>query len=239
MFRLSTAALTTSVNFNELVFHAYGSQISATYHYPWIRNWQMCRGLKIEVSNNGGGTYTTIMQPGSTQPLWRSHNGYSLAFTRQTAITNIRITVQHGYNYATAADSSNVPATTGFGPFYLIDYNVSQATIDAARLGSSSALDGTAPRGSFDTNCLGMATDVPNISIDGGNPSLLNVPPIPYTFENVAVHGMWDFNAVQTNQFKMHPFFGFVFFEGAGGSGGLSTKAGTTAVINYQWGRRI
>jgi hypothetical protein len=247
MLRLNTAALVNTVNFSEMVFYAYGSTTGATYFYNFIRNWQMCRGIKLEVSTNNGGSYTPVFAPGVTSPSWRALNGYVWTFPRQTNVTNVRITVQHGYNYATGSDSSNVPLTTGFGPFYFIDYGVSQATLDVARLGSSVALDGTAPRGSFDPNCLGMAVDVPNISIDSANPSTLTTANF---LQDTAVHGFWsfdfvpdaahsDFNHFNNPQYKMHPFFGFIFFQGAGGSGGVSTQTGTTAVINYQWGRRV
>jgi hypothetical protein len=220
------------MNFSDLLFYAYGSQGGISYLYPWVRNWQQCRGLKFEVSTDGGTTYSTIT------PLWRALNGYAFVFNRQTGVTQLRITVQHGYNYALQANGNNQSATTGFGPFYLIDYGVSQSALNTARLGLSSAADGTAARGSFDTNCLGIAVDVPNISIDGGSPNLLTV----FTngnLENGVIHGFWDFNTVGPNQFKLHPFYGFMLFQGAGASGAFSNQTGTNAVINYQWGRRI
>ena len=236
MFQLNTSALASTVNFSEMVFYAYGSQVTASYHYPWIRNWQMARGITLEISTNGGGSYSTVFAPGGTPPLWRAHNGYVYTFTRQTAVTNVRITCQHGFNYNTTPDANNQPQITGFGPFYFIDYGVSQATLDAARLGSSVAPNGTAARGSFDPECLGVATDVPNISIDSANPSLLT----PYSnLVDGAVHGFWDFNPVPLTGFKMHPFFGFTFFQNAGPNGALSNQSGTNAVINYQWGRRV
>lgn len=232
MLTLSTAALQTTINFSDFVFYAFGSQGSAAYLYPYVRNWQMCRGLKFEVSTNGGGVYSVIT------PLWRALNGYVYSFARQTGITNIRITVQHGCNYNTSSDSGNVPATTSFGPFYLFDYGVSQATLNAARLGSSGASDGTPTRGSFDTNCLGIAVDVPNISIDGGNPGLQTVT-TNGQFSNGAVHGFWDFNSVPTSQYKLHPFYGFVMFQDAGANGSFSSQTGTNMAISYQWGRRV
>jgi hypothetical protein len=237
MFQLNTSALQTTVNFTEMVFYAYGSQVSASYHYPWIRNWQMARGIKLEVSTVGaGGPYTTVFAPGGTSPLWRALNGYVFTFPRQTSIAAVRITCQHGFNYNTQANSSNQAQVSGFGPFYFIDYGVSQGTLDTARLGSSVAPNGTAARGSFDPNCIGVATDVSNISIDGGNPSLLT----PYSvFVDGAVHGFWDFTPVPASQFKMHPFFGFTFFQNAGPNGALSNQTGTSAVTNYQWGRRV
>jgi hypothetical protein len=247
MLRFNTAALVNTVNFSEMVFYAYGSTEGATYFYSFIRNWQMARGIKMETSINNGVSYTTVFQPGGPSPLWRAHNGYVWTFPRQTNVTNVRITVQHGYNYNTGSNSGNQPQTTGFGPFYFIDYGVSQAILDVARLGSSLALPGTSAAGSFDPNCLGMATDVPNISIDGSNPSNIAAANL---FVNSAVHGFWSFDFVpdaahsdsthnNNAQFKMHPFFGFTFFQGAGGSGGVSTQTGTNAVINYQWGRRV
>lgn len=92
-----------------------------------------------------------------------------------------------------------------------------------------------------------MAVDVPNISIDSANPSTLTAANF---LQDTAVHGFWsfdfvpdaahsDFNHFNNPQYKMHPFFGFIFFQGAGGSGGVSTQTGTSAVINYQWGRRV
>jgi hypothetical protein len=245
MLRLSTSVLVNTVNFNEMVFYAYGSNNGGpTYVYPFIRNWQMARGIKLEVSTNGGGSYTTVFSPGVTSPLWRALNGYVWTFPRQTGVTNVRITVNHGYNYASGPNSGNQPTTTAFGPFYFIDYNAPQATIDAARLGNSLSAVGTPTIASFDPNCLGMAVDVPNISIDSDNPSsrvAMNL------LCDTAVHGFWSFDFVPdavhstggVPNFKMHPFYGFIFFQGAGGSGGVSTQTGTNAVINYQWGRRV
>ena len=252
MFRLNTSALQTTVNFSELAFYAYGSTVSATYHYQFIRNWQMARGIKLEVSTNNGGSYTTVFAPGGPSPLWRSFNGYVFTFNRQVGVTNVRITCQHGYNYATQANSGNQPTTTGFGPFYFIDYgdgggaygsDTTQATINAARLGSSVATNGTPARGSFDPNCLGVATDTPNISIDGSNPSLIAAA---NTLTDTSVHGFWDFSSMSdaahnagTPLFKVHPFFGFIYFQGAGADGSVSTQTGTNVVVNYQWGRRV
>ncbi len=235
-FRLSTAVLQTTCNFVDLNFFSYGSQVSTSYFYKFIQNRQMVRGLKFEVSTTPSPVYPTNY----TQiiPKWRAHNGYVFSFARQSAITAVAITCNEGYAI------NNTQA--GFGPFYLIDYNASQGTIDAARLGNSGAMVGTPAAASFDPNCLGIATDVPNISIDSQNPSLL----APYsTLENGAVHGWWDFYEVQnpTNSpagaslgsFKLHPFFGFAQFVNGGQDGGVQTIAGTNAVINYQWGRRI
>jgi hypothetical protein len=252
MFRLNTSALQTTVNFSELVFYAYGSNVSPSYNYQFIRNWQQVRGITLEVSTNGGSSYTTVFAPGGKSPYWRALNGYVFTFPRQVGVTNVRITCQHGFNYNLNPDSSNQPTTTGFGPFYFIDYgdgggsygsDTTQATINAARLGNSLATVGTPAIASYDPNCLGIACDVPNISIDGSNPSLIVAA---NTFPDTAVHGWWDFNSMAdathnagTPQFKMHPFFGFIFFQGAGADGGASTQTGTNAVINYQWGRRV
>src|SRR5271166_4195008 len=234
-FRMSTSVLQTTVNFVDLVLYSYGSQVAPTYFYRWLQNRQMSRGHKFEVSTTafpGPYVYTTIT------PLWRAHNGFAFSFAAQTGITAIRITVPEGYYVSTTQ--------TGFGPFYLVDYNASQGTLDAARLGNSLAMAGTAAAASFDPNCLGIAADVPNISIDSANPSLL----APYdTRENTVVHGWWDWYAVQNPAnapvgasdgcFKIHPFFGFVQFQNGGQDGGYQTITGTNASINYQWGRRI
>jgi len=235
-FRLSTSVLQTTCNFVDLVFYSYGSQVNPAEGstYKFLQNRNLCRGLKFEVSTNGGTSYTQIT------PLWRAHNGYAYSFARQTGITNLRVTVQHGRNSAT----SNT--ITEFGPFYLVDYNASQVAIDAARLGNSLAAVGTAPAASFDPNCLGIATDVANISIDSQSPNLL----APYSsLESAAVHGWWDWYAVQnpTNApagaslgcYKVHPFFGFTQFQNGGQDGGVQTITGTNVSINYQWGRRI
>jgi hypothetical protein len=237
MFRLSNQVLQTAVDFSDIVFFQYGEIAAASYYYRWNRQTNWMRGLKIETSTDGGTTYTIIMEPGGTvaggtAPLWRSHTGYALTFPRQTGVTNVRITCQHGYNVSSTQ--------TGFGPFYLIDYGVSQATLDAARLGINSAPQGTAAVASFDQNCLGIATDVPNVSIDGGNPSLYSAMNV---LEDSAVNGFWDFYPAGSFQYKVHPFFGFVFFQGAGAdgtSGGQQFPAvGTNMSIYYQWGRRI
>jgi hypothetical protein len=232
MFRLSTAVLQNTCSFVDLALYAYGSSVSSSYIYPWIRNWQMSRGYTFQVSTTPSPVYPTNYT--TITPLWRSHNGYVFSFNRQTNITGLAITVQSGYFW------NNNPNQVGFGPFYLLDYGVNQTTLNSARLGISTAAVGTPQIASFDPNCLGVATDVPDISIDGNSPNLLS----PYAiYEDNAVHGFWDFQAVPANQFKLHPFFGFMFFEGNGTDNGSAYGAlngsGTNAVINYQWGRRI
>ena len=234
--RMNSAVMTTSVNFTDFAFLAYGSQDTTPHFNPLLRDWQWARGLKIEVSFNSGGTYTTIMEPngtvaGGTAALWRSHNGNVFSFPRQVGVTNMRITVQHGYNYLTS--SGNVASTTGFGPFYLLDYGT-QTQLNTARLGTNGT-QGTPTQVSWDFNSLGVATDVMSISIDGASPNMF----LPYTtLQDYAVFGFYDFVGVPAGFYKVHPFYGFLLFPGAGGDAGLGSQSGTSAALEYQWGRR-
>jgi len=236
---MNSAVMTPSVNFTDFAFLAYGSQDTTPHFNPLLRDWQWARGLKIEVSTTaqpGPYTYTTIMEPngtvaGGTAALWRSHNGNVFSFPRQMGVTSMRITVQHGYNYTNA--SGNVAANTGFGPFYLLDYGT-QAQLNTARLGTNGT-QGTPTQVSWDYNSLGVATDVISISIDGNSPNMF----LPYsTLQDYAVFGIWDFGGVPAGYYKVHPFFGFLLFPGAGGDAATGIQTGTSAALEYQWGRR-
>jgi hypothetical protein len=98
-----------------------------------------------------------------------------------------------------------------------------------------------------------VAVDAATISIDSGSPNLLSSvfaqyspsgSNYTYTYsaaqvDKWTIYGFWDFNVVPTNCYKIHPYYGFVFFEGAGPNNSASAKAGTNAAITYHWGRRI
>jgi hypothetical protein len=251
-------------NFTDITFFNLGNNNGGgqTDNNPlYIMQAGMARGLKWEVSTNNGGSYTQIF------PLWRSHMGYVYCFNRQTGITDLRVTCQQGYNLTSGNFSSGalIPATAAFGPLYMFDYG---AGISSSRLGSASALDATPPRGSYDTQCLGVAGDAISISLDSGSPSawqpMYNVSTGvdnntigsygPYS----QLYGFWDTTGVPAGSpyppsttisgyFKIHPFFGFILFQGAGPSNGASgsgggqfpTLTGTTLGITYNWGRRV
>lgn len=203
--RFFTAILTNSVNFSEIVF---GS------------GWE--RGLKFEVDTGAG--YVTIT------PLWRSHNGNIWCFARQVGVQKIRITVQHGANQY----SGNTPTgNAAMGNFTFIDWGT-QTQMDAARLGNAGVSDGDPARGSFDTQCLGIASDAVTISIDGDSP----ISRTPYGSNNM-IWSQYDWVTVPANQYKVHPFWGFVLLPGAGGSQAASTQTGTNLTITYNWGRRV
>lgn len=178
-----------------------------------------CRGLFFSVSSDGV-SYTPIT------PLWRSYFGRYRSFARQTGITHLRITYKTPAYY----DASNFQ----IGDIYLYDYGT-QGQIDAARLGSSGASDNTAARGSFDTQCLGIATDAMTLSIDGASPMVL----LPDSVSETLISNFYSGTAVASSKFKAHPFFGFILFEGAGATGVNSTKTGTNVSVSYHWGRRV
>lgn len=255
MFQLYTAAPASSCSFTDIGFFSYGDNVGGDGNF--LRANQFARGLTFEVSTNSGSSYTTIT------PLWRAHQGYVFSFNRQTGVTNIRLTCQSGYNFGTANGSqgnTNSTTTAAFGPIYLFDYQTGagQSVINAARLGDTTASNGTSARGSWDNNCLGIACDAVSISIDSGSanalqPQFLNTDGSAITATptyNVGTNGieqfaalqMWDFNPTAALKYKVHPFWGFVFFAGAGQHGGLATtttQAGTNLAVTYHWGRRI
>lgn len=248
MFQLYTAVLASTVSFSDLGFFNYGdNMVSGEGNY--IRNNQYARGLTFEVSTDGGSTYTPIT------PLWRAHQGYAFCFTRQTGVNRIRITCQSGYNWGTGSNITNNVTNNAFGPVYLFDWmtGAGSTALDTARLGSSGASNGTAPRGSWDDNCLGIAVDAVTLSIDGGSPNQLSPTLLltnPYggaltgIVEQYTALQIWDFYPVVSLGYKVHPFWGFVLFDGAGQNGALSTtfdgvQTGTSLAITYHWGRRI
>jgi hypothetical protein len=252
MLQFYSGSRQSTFNFSDLCFMNFGSQVggqSSDAPY-YLINANMSRGYKFEVSTNGGISYTQIT------PLWRAHMGYAYTFARQVGITNLRITVQQGYNYSTTpfnAGGGTVFSTAAFGPVYLFDYG-SQTTINNARLGSSTAPVATPAAGSFDPQCIGMSVDAMSLSLDGGStmafsPSYPTGPVSPFTQtfntnQYWAVLGWWSMEPVPApasgvSFFKAHPFYGFLLFQGAGPSGALSTQSGTNLSIEYHWGRRV
>lgn len=180
------------------------------------------RGLTFEVDTGSG--YTTIL------PLWRSQSGTIWCFARQTGAQKLRITVQSGANQLSGG---NPNGNAVMGPYTLVDYGT-QTQMNAARLGSAVALDGDPTRGSYDAECIGIAADAVSISIDGDSPMSRN----PYGSGSM-IASQLDWTTVAANQYKVHPFWGFVIFPGAGGSSAPSTQAGTNMTITYNWGRRV
>lgn len=256
MLQFYSSASTGAMNFVDLSFLPHGDNKGTGGFDPnWASdgnlflNSQLARGLKFEVDKGLG--YVTIT------PKWRSHNGYVFSFARQEGVQKLKITCTSPYNYGTGQEgNTNSTLTAAFGPVYTYDYGVNQATLDAARLGNSGVAGQTPTNpaaGSFETPNLGVATDAVTISIDGASPNQLSSIFAQNTFGGVnysytysatqiekwAVLGFWDFNLVPTNCYKVHPYFGFVFFEGAGPSSSASLKSGTNMAITYHWGRRI
>jgi hypothetical protein len=255
-FRLFTSTLQTSINFCEILsfgtFAVSGlSNSSAPYSSAFMR------GMTFEVSNNGGSSYTQIV------PFWRAVNGGIWCFARQTGVTNIRITCQSGYPYynISAGGGSWTTSPTanylGIGPFQFVDYQVSDS--NQARLGNSSALDGTPTRGSFDSEYMGLSCDAVSVSIDSTvTPASLGQQ---FTFSDVYSIGIspvlawWSFTPIPTGNnatfpngyVRVHPVYGYVLFGGpqpqtisqAGGSDQIQTMSGTDMSVTYHWGRRV
>jgi hypothetical protein len=257
MVQFYSSATKATMNFVDLSFLPHGdNKGTAGYDTNFASddnlflNSQFARGLTFEVFI-GAGPYAPIT------PNWRSHNGYVYSFDRQEAVVKLRITFMSPYNYGTGQEgNTNSTLTAAVGPIYTYDYGVNQATLDAARLGNSGVTGQTPTNpaaGSFETPNLGVAVDAVTISIDGGSPNQLSPVFAQNTFngtnyiyaytaaqiEKWAVLGFWDFNTVPSGCFKVHPYFGFVFFEGAGASNSASLKSGTNMDITYHWGRRI
>lgn len=182
----------------------------------------MMRGLTWEISKDNGSTYTPI------SPLWRSRLGYSYTFNRQEGVTDVRLTLHVPHNW----DGGLFGVSARF-----VDYG-SQAVVDAARLGSSSAADGDPIKASWDPQCLGISHTA-TIQIDGGSPLLNQCYVGTSAMEDwySCVCGTAAANAVPANRFKLHPFFGFLLMEGAK-SGTAGAKAGTNVSVTYFWGRR-
>lgn len=247
--RLFSSTMQSTFNFSEITFHGpqFQNAGQGTYSPAFMR------GLKFEVSTNSGSSYSQIT------PIWRSHMGNEWCFARQTGITNVRITVQSGYTYYNYTGNTwPNPPYAAVGPLQFYDYG-SQATMDAARLGSSAAADGTANRGSFDSEFLGVSADSVSISIDSTvTPSTIGPQ---FTGSSLAnsnlspVFGWWQWTQVPpgvasglyNGYFRVHPCWGFVLFGGpqpntTSYSGGLDQQqiqTGTNMTITYQWGRRI
>ena len=199
-------------------FILLSSAPSSTINFTEIMMDPFCRGLKFEVDTGTG--YGTIT------PIMRSAGGRHWIFSRQNGVQKLRITI----NYARNVDATYM----GIGDHIeLFDWGA-QATLDAARLGSSAASDNTPTRGSFDTNCLGIASDVAMISIDGASPALLS----PVVTDATVVQDFYTTTKIPTSKYRMHPFFGFILFEGAGDNT-ASAKAGTNVSVTYHWGRRV
>jgi hypothetical protein len=281
MIQFLSAAPTNSLDFTDISFLSHGSNSDTGGFDP---NWPhdgclfeggaFARGLKFEVSTNGGSVYTDI----TDTCLWRAADGYVWTFPRQTGVTNVRITCQTPYNYANGTlGTNNIPLTAGFGPVYFYDYGVSQVTLNAARLGNQADAGqtptnpaagswdgdgGGSPPGTYGAG-LGVATDAVTISIDGGSPNnvvsmytqgFLNAggPTYVYTYANnwvekISCLAFFDFHPISRSVdgpnfqscFKVHPYYGFVLFEGAGPSGAVSLKSGANMSITYHWGKKV
>jgi hypothetical protein len=176
----------------------------------------LARGIIWEVSTDGT-TFTPIT------PLWRSHNGTYWTFPRQTGISKVRATFRQPQN-ASAANFT-------VGGLTFVDYGT-QTQIDAARLGLTGAPAGTAAKGSWENGCLGIAGNVV-VAIDGQTVYMNN------PLHNDAIATWYNNTPVPAGFYKVHPFYGFILFEGAGTAGTLSTKPGAQAVVSYFWGKRV
>jgi hypothetical protein len=252
MLQYYTATLATTISFSDIGFFNYGDNLGSDG--TMLRVNQFARGLTFEVSTNGGSTYTPLTI------LWRAHNGFAFCFDRQTGVDHIRITCQSGFNLGTGSNgTTNDITNNAFGPVYLFDWmtGAGQTALNTARLGSSGASNGTAARGSWDDNILGIAGDAVTMSIDSGSPNALlpqlvhelgvRYPVYGTAVDTTAIESstamqIWDFNPVASLAYKVHPFWGFALFAGAGQNGAFATAAsqpGTSLAITYHWGRRI
>ena len=175
-------------------------------------------GYEIYVDKGSG--YTRIY------PIGRAHRGVWLYFDRQENVSKLKIVWKQASNLAADTTKATVP-------FPFLDDFGTQAEMDAARLGSSVALDNTKERGSFDSECLGIAPETTTILIDGVyDPNLQPSRAINGTFS--------DFLQNQpraANTYALHPYWGFLVFEG-GCIDKAFTKSGTNVTISYFWGRR-
>ena len=175
-------------------------------------------GYEIYVDKGSG--YTRIY------PIGRAHRGVWLYFDRQENVSKLKIVWKQASNLAADTTKATVP-------FPFLDDFGTQAEMDAARLGSSVALDNTKERGSFDSECLGIAPETTTILIDGVyDPNLQPSRAINGTFS--------DFLQIQpraANTYALHPYWGFLVFEG-GCMDKAFTKSGTNVTISYFWGRR-
>lgn len=107
--------------------------------------------------------------------------------------------------------------------------------MNTSRLGTN-GVQGSSTQVSYDYSSLGVATDVASISIDSTSPNLFTAYS---TLQDGAVFGFWDFTQISAGQYKMHPFYGFLLFPGAGADAAVGTQTGTNAVLQYQWGRKV
>jgi hypothetical protein len=260
-FRLFSSVMLPTMNFSEIL--AFGPEtLGTTDNAGSSLSPAFMRGMTFEVSTNLGVSYTPIT------PIWRAHHGGIWTFPRQTGVTNVRITCQSGYPYYNfqAGQWTGTPLQFGFylgiGPFQFVDYQ--RSDIDstfAARLGSSSASDGTPARGSFDSQYMGLSCDAVSVAIDttvtpaslgqqflgSGNANQGgNLSPVLgwYTFLQIPTGTISTF---QNGYIRVHPVYGFVLFGGpqpglvsqAGGCDMIQTQSGTNMAVTYQWGRRV
>ena len=172
-------------------------------------------GTTFEVNTGSGFNAIT--------PRFRSHQGEIYSFDRQTGVQQLRITTKNGRHMNNS--------TRYWGPVQLWDYGT-QAVVNAARLGSAAAVDGTAAKGSFDSQCIGVNGDGVAVSVDGISPQ--QYVPVRCSEWAYASRG-WHFygpEAVQSsNTYAVHPFFGFVWLA--------PNVTGTDVKIAYAWGRRV
>jgi hypothetical protein len=191
------------------------------------------QGHKFEV-DQGNGFFEIA-------PLWTSAGSYMRSFDRITDVHKFRVTIQKPCNDTTTTSQAWV------GDYTFYDYGI--PTNHATRLGSNAAAVNTPEKGTYDPECLGIAPDVATLWVDNQAPSLLGAP---YNADQSgsmgAVTGWLYGNPLSPGTYKVHPYFGFVFFGRptgvAGSDGGLLggptyVPTGTTLHINYCWGRRV
>jgi len=179
----------------------------------------MARGITWEVSTDGGVSYVPIL------PVWRSQKGNVWVFARQEGVTHVRLTARVPQNLdGTQFELGNVS-------FW--DWGT-QAQIDAARMGNQALPDGDPGKVSWDPMSVGLAHNMV-VAIDGASPMI--------NYHYIGTDPLTDFytynTAIPANNYRIHPYFGFILFEGAGLQGVQSTKPGTNVSVSYHWGRRV
>ena len=184
-------------------------------YIPSSGNGHPC-GYGFEVDQGSGFTPIT--------PLWSSHDREGFVFPLQDNVLRFRLTAHGGWYFPGNNALRCIP-----NPVFW-DYGT-QAQIDAARLGSSVAADNTPARGSFDSQCMGVA-DMMAISVDGVSPQQYN-PVHSGDYDN-AVLGWWNYGPWDTPGplgYKIHPYYGFLALS--------PDIQGTSVAFSYSWGRRV
>jgi hypothetical protein len=173
-------------------------------------------GTKFEVNTNPAPDTAGFVE---ITPKFRAHNGIFYTFDRQTNVQQLRITTQGG-----AWWDNN---TRFMPPIGLWDY-ASTSTMNTNRMGDSGAANNTQTRGSWDSQCFGMATTSTNLWVDSNSPTQYR--PELLDKENSYWGWFWNDDFPAAGTFRQHPFYGFITMP--------YSAPGTTVHVAYAWGRR-